>query len=93
MFRKDLIVHLRDQPRSVNELARVLQMKSGDLEEDLWHLERSLRNTDQRLVVSPARCRQCGFTFREDKLTKPGKCPNCRSTRIEPPLVQVVGSS
>jgi len=32
--------------------------------------------------VIPARCRSCGFTFDEDKLSKPGKCPECRGTRL-----------
>jgi predicted Zn-ribbon and HTH transcriptional regulator len=81
MFRKQLIDVLA-QPRSVSWLARELGLKRGDVEEDLRHLIRSARAAGHEVVVEPARCKACGFTFSEDKLSKPGKCPECRATRL-----------
>lgn len=81
MFRKQLIDVLA-QPRSVSSLARELGLKRGDVEEDLRHLIRSARAAGHEVVVEPARCKGCGFTFSEDKLSKPGKCPACRGTRL-----------
>ncbi len=81
MFRRELIEVLA-QPRSVSSLARELGLKRGDVEDDLRHLIRSARAAGHQVVVEPARCKACGFTFSEDKLSKPGKCPACRATRL-----------
>jgi transcriptional regulator len=81
MFRKQLLDVLA-QPRSVSSLARELGLKRGDIEDDLRHLIRSARAAGHRVIVEPARCKACGFTFAEDKLSKPGKCPKCRGTRL-----------
>lgn len=79
-FRKDLLGILSAQPRSVSSLARELGLTRGDVEDDLRHLIRSARAAGHRIAIEPARCRACGFTFGEDKLAKPGKCPQCRGT-------------
>src|SRR3989442_672255 len=34
------------------------------------------------VVVDPARCKQCGFVFGDDRLAKPSKCPECKGTRL-----------
>ena len=80
MFRKELLNILTAQPRSVSSLARELGLTKGDVGDDLAHVIRSARAGGHRVVVQPARCRACGFTFGEDKLSKPGKCPACRGT-------------
>jgi predicted Zn-ribbon and HTH transcriptional regulator len=81
-FRKALIDILTAQPRSVSSIARELGLKRGDVEEDLRHAIRSARASGRRVLIEPARCRACGFTFGEDKLSKPSKCPNCRGSRL-----------
>jgi transcriptional regulator len=82
VFRKNLLALLTDQPRSVSWLARELGLARGDVESDLRHALRSARAAGAKIDVVPARCRSCGFTFDEAKLSKPGKCPVCRGTRI-----------
>ena len=90
MFRRDLIDWLLDNPTSVAELARrQLGAPPREVEEDLRHLLHSLKHRPYRAVVTPARCRKCGFTFRGQKLTKPGKCPKCHGTWISEPLVTI----
>ena len=66
----------------MSSLARELGLDRRDAEDDLRHAIRSARAAGHRVVVEPARCKQCGFLFDEDKLSKPGKCPSCRGTRI-----------
>jgi predicted Zn-ribbon and HTH transcriptional regulator len=88
-FRKDLLTFLTDQPRSVSMLARELGLKRGDVEDDLRHALRSARAAGHEIVVVPARCRTCGFTFDEAKLSKPGKCPACRGTRLFEPQISI----
>jgi transcriptional regulator len=81
MFRKQLVEALA-RPRSVSWIARELGLKRGDVEDDLRHVIRSARAAGHTVTVQPARCKACGFTFSEDKLSKPGKCPECRATRL-----------
>jgi predicted Zn-ribbon and HTH transcriptional regulator len=89
MFRKDLLNALSARPRSVSSVARELRIERADVEEDVRHLIRSARAAGHRVVIQPARCRACGFTFGEDKLAKPGRCPACRGTWLHEPQVSV----
>jgi predicted Zn-ribbon and HTH transcriptional regulator len=81
-FRKDLLTLLSAKPRSVSSLARALGLTRGDIEEDLRHALRSARAAGRHIVVIPASCRSCGFTFDETRLSKPSRCPICRGTRL-----------
>ena len=81
-FRKDLLQILSQQPRSVSSLARELGLRRGDVEDDLRHMIRSAVAAGHRVVIEPARCRACGFTFGDDRLAKPSKCPQCRGSRL-----------
>jgi transcriptional regulator len=81
-IRKNLLMMLSSEPRSVSSLARELGLKRRDVEDDLRHMIRSARAAGRQIVIEPARCRSCGFTFAQDKLLKPGKCPNCKGTRL-----------
>lgn len=87
-FRKDIIDMLAT-PRSASSLARELGLTRGEIEEDLGHAIRSARAAGHAVVVEPAKCRKCGFVFDERTLTKPGKCPECRSTWLYEPLISI----
>ncbi|MGA7982621.1 MAG: hypothetical protein WCA32_20665 [Chromatiaceae bacterium] len=89
MFRKDLIVILKARPIALRELALLLDIRPRDLEEDLQHLFRSLRNDPLCPVITPASCRTCGFRFDDRKLHKPGKCPRCKGTWTSEPLISL----
>jgi len=81
-FRRDLVKILSVQPRSVSSIARELGLDRRDVEDDLRHAIRTAQAAGHTLVVEPARCKQCGFVFGEDRLAKPGKCPECKGSRI-----------
>jgi predicted Zn-ribbon and HTH transcriptional regulator len=81
-FRKALIDVLAAQPRSVSSIAHELGLKRGDVEDDLRHAIRTARASGRRVLIEPARCRTCGFTFGEEKLSKPSRCPSCRGERL-----------
>jgi transcriptional regulator len=88
-FRKQLLDVLAVEPRTASSLARELGLHRRDIEEDLRHLVRSARAAGHRVIVEPARCKSCGFTFGEEKLSKPGKCPQCRGTWLFEPLLRI----
>ncbi len=87
--RKHLIDVLLDNPATLSRLARLLEATPKAIEDDLVHLLKSLKHTDYRARVSPARCRKCGFIFDRAKLRKPGKCPACRGTWVSEPVVSI----
>jgi predicted Zn-ribbon and HTH transcriptional regulator len=89
MYRKDLIGMLQGKPASLHELAGRLEMRPQELEDDLQHLIRSLKNRSWHAIITPATCRKCGFVFHRDKLHKPGKCPRCHGTWISEPLISI----
>ncbi len=74
--------------------ARELSARVGISEKDvaghLEHLQRSLRAGGAALDLLPAECLACGFVFKDRaRLTRPGSCPECRSTRIDPPAFRI----
>jgi predicted Zn-ribbon and HTH transcriptional regulator len=87
--RKELLTLLGSDARSVSSIARELGIPRADVETDLRHALRSARAAGRQIVVIPARCRTCGFTFDDEKLTKPGKCPACRGTRLYEPQIAI----
>ncbi|MDJ0957244.1 MAG: hypothetical protein QNI91_10315 [Arenicellales bacterium] len=89
MFRKDLIGLLQGNPLGLKDIAEVLEMTPRDVEDDLKHLIKSLKHSNYHLRVTPARCRKCGFRFKEQKLHKPSKCPRCHQSWIREPLLEI----
>ena len=88
-LREDLLRLLAGQPRSISSLARELSLRREDVEENLRHALRSAQASGAEIVVLPARCRACGFTFDEERLSKPSKCPACKSSRLYEPQVSI----
>ncbi len=80
---------MRDHPATLRELAVMLGQHPKDVEDDVRHLLKSLRNMPYRAEITPARCRKCGFAFQKDKLHKPGKCPRCNGTWITEPMISI----
>lgn len=89
MFRKDLIPILHNRPSSLIVLSRLLDEDPKDIEDDIHHLFKSLKNTAYQGVILPATCRKCSFVFSKEKIRKPGKCPKCKGTWTRAPLVSI----
>ena len=75
---------------TARELSERVSIREKDVAEHLEHLEKSVRARGERLVVEPASCISCGFVFaRRSRMTRPGSCPECGSTRIDPPTFRI----
>jgi predicted Zn-ribbon and HTH transcriptional regulator len=75
-----------------DELRVTLAIPIHLLEDDLRHLDRSLRRGRRRLAVTPALCRDCGFRFSKrapKRFHEPGRCPRCRGERVAPAKLEV----
>ena len=77
---------LREGPLTARELSARVGIGEKEVFGHLEHIARSLRHSSERLRVEPAQCLACAFVFTErTRLTKPSKCPVCRSERMDPP--------
>jgi len=88
-LRRLLIELLSDAPRSVSSIAREMGLRRGDAEEDLRHALRSAVAAGHRVEVIPARCKDCDFVFGDDRLSKPGRCPACKGSRVFEPQIRL----
>ena len=89
-IRRQFIDLLSDEPRSVSWIAREMGLRRSEVEEDLRHALRSAVAAGHRVEVIPARCKDCGFLFGEDRLTKPSRCPSCKRSRLFEPLIRLI---
>ena len=89
-IREQLREALRGRPKTAFELSQALHQSEKEIVEHLVHLRRSLPRQGLALHVVPARCKACDETFADrDRLTRPSRCPTCKSERIEPPAFAV----
>lgn len=84
-IRQALKALLLDQERSLRELSRLLSLPEKEIIAHLDHLAKN-PGPDYRLVIIPARCRQCGFVFaKRQRVSPPSRCPRCRQTDLARP--------
>lgn len=84
---------LREGWATARDLSRAVGIPEKEVAPHLEHLERSARARGERFEVEPAACLDCGFVFGErTRRTRPGACPECRGTHIEPPQFRLVVS-
>jgi predicted Zn-ribbon and HTH transcriptional regulator len=69
------------------QLAQMLGIPERQVEEHLTHVVKTIsRDKTRRFILDPARCQGCDFVFRDrSRLTRPSRCPHCRSEAIEAP--------
>lgn len=80
---------LRERPMTASELSETVGVATGSVYEHLEHVAASLDGTDERFLVAPPACRDCGFDGFDDPLNYPSRCPECRSERIAEPRFTV----
>ncbi len=71
--RQKIVEQLRSEEWAFDDLRHDLGLTVKVLEEDLRHVERSVRATGQRLHIEPPCCADCGFGLRSTALHPPGR--------------------
>ena len=80
--RQQIIEILQENRQTAQQLANYFQTTLKEILEDLEHIQKSIK--PKKLKTDPAHCKKCSFIFRErGKVSKPTKCPRCRSEWIE----------
>ncbi|NLZ17897.1 MAG: transcriptional regulator [Desulfobulbaceae bacterium] len=68
---------------TLRELSQALHQSEKELISHLEHLRRSKGSDKAVFEVDAPICLQCGFHFStRERLQQPGRCPQCRATRI-----------
>lgn len=85
---------LREGACTSRDLSTLVGIREKDVAPHLEHLQRSAAHRGERLVIEAAACLACGFRFSQrQRLTTPGRCPECSSERIEPPVFSLIPAS
>ena len=85
-IRQELVSILGNGELTASGLSKMI----GKSERELYdHLQRLFESRSIKII--PAECLKCGYVFRDrKKVKKPGKCPKCKGTYIQPPLFYAV---
>jgi transcriptional regulator len=85
--RQRIIELLAGTRLSSHQLAHMLGIPERQVEEHLPHVVKTIaRDRSRRFILEPSVCPDCDFIFRErTKLTRPSRCPRCRSEGISAP--------
>ena len=86
-LRHEIVALLGAESLSAREISERVGIGEKDVLAHLEHIKIALH---EGLVVQPALCMACGFSFRKrERLKGPGRCPACRSEHIAEPRFSV----
>jgi len=81
---------LRGGTAGAGTLANEFDITTADALTHVEHIAQSISSEgDERLLVAPPECRDCGFTGFDDLVNRPSRCPECRSENVEEPAFRV----
>jgi len=88
--RRETIAELLERtehPLTAEEICEELDIKKRSIVyEDIDHIAKSVKRENKELLIRPAICGKCQFTFKVGKTAKaPSKCPKCKSQWILSP--------
>ncbi len=90
-IREQMIQNLEAESMTVRDLSKALHISEKEVYSHLPSIEKSIRHQKKQIEITPYHCLGCGFEFKERKtFKKPGKCPKCRQSRIEPAVFEIV---
>ena len=89
-IRQRIISCLGRSPMNAIEISQDVGIMEKEVYGHLNHIDRSMAAQGKRLVIHPSRCLKCGFIFeKRERFTRPGRCPQCRATRIKRPEYEI----
>ncbi len=90
-IREQIIHSLKTEQMSAKDLSKALHISEKEVYSHLPSIEKSIRHQKKQIKVTPCYCLNCKFEFKDRKsFKKPGKCPECRQSRIEPAVFEIV---
>ncbi len=87
-----IMSELEQGPLSARDISGLVGISEKEVAGHLEHIRQSLHRTGRRLTVQPAECARCGFVFdKRERLTRPSRCPVCKSESIHAPMFSLAG--
>jgi predicted Zn-ribbon and HTH transcriptional regulator len=93
LTRREKIKKILQEDRFTDIEELIMELEIYDkriLINDLKHIERSLKRIPQKMIMRPAQCQECGFTFEKKRIKYPSKCPKCKGQRILSPQFKIM---
>jgi predicted Zn-ribbon and HTH transcriptional regulator len=92
-IRQEIIRLMKLRPVTPRDISGLLGISERDAAEHLAHaLVTASRK--YRVKTTPAKCRVCGFVFKDRKKTKkPSRCPRCKEGRVETAEYHIVNKN
>src|SRR4030066_1485192 len=88
--RRKILSLLSGPPLSALQISARAGIPEKEGDAHLPHVKKTVGRLGERLLVTPAECNACGFTFRKrERPDKPGRCPAGRGESISPPLFAI----
>jgi predicted Zn-ribbon and HTH transcriptional regulator len=89
-LRQQIIDLLCQQAMTALDISGAVRIPEKDVLRHLGHIRRTVVRQGGKLAVTPCTCRACGYTFTDRRrLTRPGRCPRCRESRIDHPVFRI----
>jgi transcriptional regulator len=90
-IREQIAQSLGTEPMAARDLSKALRISEKDAYSHLPSILKSIRHQGKQIRITPGYCLNCGYEFKDRKsFKKPGKCPECRQSRIEPAVFQII---
>ncbi len=90
--REKIIRILRRESSTADAISDETDIPASQVYDHLEHIRKSLRSTDETLLVAPPECRECGFDGFDDPVNYPSRCPDCKTERIDKPVFKISSS-
>ena len=88
--RHEILLALGQRVLSAGEISRKVRISEREVYGHLEHIRKTVSKIGKHLIITPAECRKCGFTFtKRERLRKPGRCPLCRGESIQEALFSI----
>ena len=87
--RQRIAAFLRESPAEASRIAAEFDLTTATALSHVDHIAESLAGTDERLLVSPPECRNCGFDGFDDLINRPSRCPECKHEGVSDPVFTV----
>ncbi|GLI33702.1 transcriptional regulator [Desulforhabdus amnigena] len=72
------------------ELSQLLKIREKEVADHLEHISRTVSAHKKKLIVVPATCLECGFSFENRRrFSKPSRCPRCKGEHLQDPRYRI----
>jgi len=89
-IRQRILDSLSEGPMSGLEISQALGIREKEVYDHLPHIAQSSMRQGKKLLIHPACCLSCGYSFKNRKrFTRPSRCPLCKGSHLQRPTYEI----